>query len=179
LESPVTIIGLAEPVAVIPPGLEVTVYPVIAEPPLLTGAVNVTVTWPLPAVAVPIVGAPGTVDGVTEFEATLGRPVPLAFVAVTVKVYAVPLMSTITVIGLAVPVEVIPPGFEVTVYPVIAEPPLLDGAVNVTVAWPFPAVAVPIVGGPGTVDGVERVTEFEAALVVPVPLAFVAVTVKV
>ena len=41
--SPVTVIGLAVPVAVIPPGLEVTVYPVIAEPPLLTGAVNVTV----------------------------------------------------------------------------------------------------------------------------------------
>ena len=30
--------GLAEPVPVNPPELEITVYPVIAEPPLLTGA---------------------------------------------------------------------------------------------------------------------------------------------
>ena len=35
----------------------------IAEPPLLEGAVNATDTVVLPAVAVPIVGAPGTVDG--------------------------------------------------------------------------------------------------------------------
>jgi hypothetical protein len=39
----VTVIGLAEPVAVKPPGLEVSVYPVIIEPPLLPGAVNVIV----------------------------------------------------------------------------------------------------------------------------------------
>jgi hypothetical protein len=84
--SPVTVTGLAEPVFVKPPGLEVTVYPVIGEPPSLVGAVNVTVAWVIPAVAVPIVGAPGTVEGVTEFEAELGRLVPLAFVAVTVKV---------------------------------------------------------------------------------------------
>jgi hypothetical protein len=67
-------------------GLEVTVYPVIAEPPLLTGAENVTVAWATPAVAVPIIGGPGTVEGVTEFEAELAEPVPLAFVAVTVNV---------------------------------------------------------------------------------------------
>jgi hypothetical protein len=39
-----------------------------------------------PCVAVPIVGGPGIVDGVTEFEAELAGPVPLALVAVTVKV---------------------------------------------------------------------------------------------
>ena len=72
--------------AVKPPGLEVTVYPVIAEPPLLPGDVNVTVALAFPAVAVPIIGGPGTVEGVTEFEAELAGPVPLAFVAVTVKV---------------------------------------------------------------------------------------------
>ena len=36
--------------------------------------------------AVPIVGAPGTAEGVTEFEAELGKLLPLAFVAITVKV---------------------------------------------------------------------------------------------
>ena len=42
-------------------------------------------------------------------------PVPTELVAVTVKVYAVPLVSPITVIGDDVPVAVMPPGEEVTV----------------------------------------------------------------
>jgi hypothetical protein len=132
LVSPVTVIGLVEPVPVILPGFEVTVYPVIADPPLLAGAVNATIACALPAVAVPIVGAPGPVEGVTEFEATLAGLIPLAFVAITVKVYAVPLVSPVTIIGLAEPVPVKPPGLEVTVYPVIGNPP--TGAVKVIVA---------------------------------------------
>jgi hypothetical protein len=48
--------------------------------------VNETVACPLVAVAVPIVGAPGTVAGVTELEASEALPVPTPFVAVTVKV---------------------------------------------------------------------------------------------
>ena len=84
--SPANVIGLVVPVPVVLPGLEVTVYPVIAEPPLLTGAVNVTEAWAFPAVAVPIAGGPGTVEGVTEFEAELATLVPIAFVAVIVNV---------------------------------------------------------------------------------------------
>jgi hypothetical protein len=64
---------------------------------------------------VPIVGALGTVDGVTEFEAAEEVLVPLAFVAVTVKVYAVPLVRPVTVIGEPVLVAVKPPMLEVTV----------------------------------------------------------------
>ena len=40
--------------------------------------------------------------------------------------------------------------YGVTTYPVTALKPLLDGAVQVTVAAELPAVAVPIVGGPGS-----------------------------
>jgi hypothetical protein len=69
----------------------------------------------LPGVAVPIVGAPGTVAGVTEFDAADAVLVPAEFVAVTVKVYAVPLLRPETVIGDAAPVPVSPPGEEVTV----------------------------------------------------------------
>jgi hypothetical protein len=69
----------------------------------------------LPFVAVPIVGAPGTVAGVTEFEAELSKLLPLVFVAITVKVYAVPLVRPDTVIGLPEPVPVKPPELEVTV----------------------------------------------------------------
>ncbi len=57
---PVTTIGLDEPEAVCPPVFDVTVYEVIDAPPVDTGAVNATEVCPLLAVAVPIVGAPGT-----------------------------------------------------------------------------------------------------------------------
>ena len=88
----------------------------IALPPLLAGAVNVTEALALPAVAVPIVGAPGTVApvvGVTLFEAAEAGPVPMALIATTVNVYAVPLVRPVTVIGEPVLVAVSPPGEEV------------------------------------------------------------------
>ena len=88
-------------------------------------------------------------------------------------------MSPVTVIGLEVPVPVKPPGLEVAMYPVISDPPLLVGGVNVIEACAFPAVAVPIIGASGTVIGAEGMTEFETELALLVPLAFVAVTVKV
>jgi len=113
--SPVTVIGEAEPVPLMPPGLEVTTYPMIAEPPLLAGGVKATEACALPALAVPMVGAPGTVAGVTEFDGAEAGPGPTAFVAVTVKVYAVPFASPVTVIGEAAPVAVMPLGLEVTV----------------------------------------------------------------
>jgi hypothetical protein len=52
--------------------------------PLLAGVVNVTDAAKLSAVAVPIVGAFGTVGaGTTAFEAAEAGPVPTPFVAVT------------------------------------------------------------------------------------------------
>ena len=53
--------GDAAPLAVTPPGEDVTVYEVIVEPPLEAGGVNATVACASPAVAGPIAGAPGTV----------------------------------------------------------------------------------------------------------------------
>jgi hypothetical protein len=55
-------------------------------------------------------------------------------------------------------------------------PPLLPGAEKVTDAFPFPAVAVPIVGAPGAAAGVTLLDAEDAALV---PMPVVAVTVKV
>jgi hypothetical protein len=156
LVKPVTVIGEEAPVPVSPPGVDVTVYPVIAVPPLLAGAVNVTEASKLdPAVAVPIVGAPGTLHVVILLLAELAALVPMAFVAVTVNVYAVPVVRPETVIGEEAPVPVILPGLDVTVYPVIAEPPSLVEAVNVTEAVVAPvAVAVPITGILGAVLGI-------------------------
>jgi hypothetical protein len=82
---------------------------------LLAEPANVTVACALPAVAVPIVGALGTVAGITPFDAAEAGPVPTALVAVTVKVYAVPLASPLTVIEVqgAAHVPVMPLGDEV------------------------------------------------------------------
>jgi hypothetical protein len=83
---------------------------VIVDPPVELGAVKAMLALALPAVATPIVGAPGTVAGVTETaeDATL---LPLAFFAVTVQLYAEPLVRLDTVMGLlvAVPVLVVVP----------------------------------------------------------------------
>ena len=76
------------------------------------GAVQVTVADASPAVALTFVGAAGTVGGavgVTEFEDADAGPVPTAFVADTLNVYAVPLLSPLTVAVVAggLPVTVV------------------------------------------------------------------------
>jgi hypothetical protein len=87
----------------------------MADPPLLTGAVKLTVAPPFPAVAVPMAGAPGTVAAVTLLEAADAAPVPTLLVAVTVKVYGVPFVSPLTVRGLLAPLAVSPPGLDLIV----------------------------------------------------------------
>ena len=67
-------------VQVRPGPLEVTVYELMAAPPLEAGAVHETVADPDPATAVGDVGAPGTVAGVPETADELG-PVPIALTA--------------------------------------------------------------------------------------------------
>jgi hypothetical protein len=90
---------------------------VIGLPPFVAGAVQNTVALAFPATALTPVGAPGTVTGVTEFDAADAGPLPTELVAVTVKVYAVPLVSPVTVALVALPpaVAVWPPGDAVTV----------------------------------------------------------------
>jgi hypothetical protein len=72
-------------------------------------------------------------------------------VAVTVNVYAVP-FARLEIVQLVVLDVQVAPVFEVTVYPVIAEPPLDDGAVHeITDCWfPFEE-AVTLVGASGLV----------------------------
>lgn len=84
--SPVTVSGLALPLAVWPPGVAVTVYPVMFDPPLLVGTEKLTVAWPLPAVAEGLAGTPGALAGVTVLDGDDAVPVPAELVAVTVKV---------------------------------------------------------------------------------------------
>jgi hypothetical protein len=58
----------------------------MVEPPLDAGAVQLTVAWALPALALTLVGALGGPAGVTLFEGDDGTLVPDQLVAVTVKV---------------------------------------------------------------------------------------------
>ena len=69
-----------------PAGLEMTVYPVMADPPLSIGAWKLSVALPLPVTANPMIGARGTVFGTTDAEGDEAKLVPKAFRAVTVKV---------------------------------------------------------------------------------------------
>jgi hypothetical protein len=73
-------------VEVLFPGEDVTVYPVMVLPPVEAGALKATLTWALPAVATGLVGAPGTVIGVTAPDATEATEFPAALVATTVNV---------------------------------------------------------------------------------------------
>ena len=167
-----------------PRRVAVTVYPVMGTPPSDDGAEKVTHASVFDLRERPVSpGAPGTVatgavtgaDGVDAAEVK-----PAAFVAVTVNVYGVPAVSSVTVI---VPepawdtVPVPPAGLEVAVYVVIGEPPSDEGAVNVTFADVDPAAATaPMVGAPGTVTGVTGADGADAA---EVPVPFVAVAVNV
>ena len=72
----------------------------IAEPPFEAGAFHASATAWFPGAPTTAVGASGTVgpaDGVTAAEAAESGPVPAAFVAATVKVYAVPFVRPVTV----------------------------------------------------------------------------------
>jgi hypothetical protein len=115
LVRPVIVRGEDAPLAVVPPGFAVAVYEVMAEPPVLAGAENETTSVVFPAVTETFCGTLGTVAGVTELLATDALESPTPFVALTVKVYEVPLVRPVTVIGLADPDCVIPPGLLVTV----------------------------------------------------------------
>src|SRR5258707_10811686 len=106
----------------------------MAEPPLLDGGEKLTVACALAPVAVPMIGAPGRVTGVTAFEAAEAGPVSgTELVAVTVNVYVAPLVKPVIVMGDPAPVAVRVPGLEVTVEPVIGTPPVFVGGVKGTI----------------------------------------------
>jgi hypothetical protein len=189
--SPVTVVDVAGglPVTVtgvcaVEPMNGVTVYLEMALPPVLAGAVQLTAADALLAVAVTAVGAPGTVGtlGITALDGADSGPVPNELLADTLNVYVVPLVNPVTVVDSAggLPVTTfdvcaVVPMYGVTVYWNKVPPPLVLAAVQLTVAEAFPAVAVTVVGG----LGVPGVTALDAADCGPVPVAFVADTLKV
>ena len=149
---------------------------------MFAGAVNEIVTWPSPAATVRPVGAFGTVDGVAAGEARDSPDVPIPLVAVTLNVYGEPFVSPVisqfrsgaTVTQL--PDTILFEEYAVTVYPIIAEPLLLMGASQETVARAFAATAVTLIG----TDGAAMIAASEEAVDgEEVPAMLVAVTLNV
>jgi hypothetical protein len=126
------------------------------------------------------VGAPGTVLGVTVDDAADAAELPAAFDATTVNVYALPFVRPLNMQErfkvFTQDVGAVTAGDEVTVYPVIALPPLEPGALQLTVEDEFPGVAPVTVGAPGGLAGVILADAADAA---EVPAAFDATTVNV
>jgi hypothetical protein len=73
-------------------------------------------------------------------------------------------------------VQVLPPGFDVTEYELMAEPPVSEGAAQLKVTVPLPKV--PTVGLPGAPGLVAGVTVADVAALEE-PSEFCAVTAKV
>ena len=103
-------IGLVVFVAVLPE-LDVAVKRVTALLPVLFAVKGTDTTPEVPPDAVPIVGACGFAVGTTAPDAPDGFEVPIAFVAVTVKVYddAGAVFNPATIIGDPEPDPVCPP----------------------------------------------------------------------
>ena len=128
-----------------------------------------------------IPGAPGNVFGVAARDAVEASEVNSAFSATTVKVYAVPFVKPVMLQANgfgngAVNSQDPPAGDEVTMYLVGADSAEFAGAVNETVAAPFEAVAITLLGASGFAIGL---TAVDAADELVVPVAFVAVVVNV
>ena len=178
LARPSTVHDRVEVVQVLPPELEVTRYSRIGRPAVVVGALHEITDAPLaPEVAVTLVGAPGAVAGVAGIDEADAAPLPAAFVAVTVNVYATPLVRPATVHDMIALVQVFRPGFDVTVYCMISLPPSESGIVHDTSDCPFWfEVADTEVGASGVVAGVAGSDASDAS---PVPTVLVAVTVNV
>ena len=159
-----------------------TRYSVIASPPVVAGAVHVTVAESSRAVALTSVGDAGSGSGITVADVSDVVLGPRTLWATTRNRYAVPLVSPVTVhvsdVGderVNVQVQRCAPVWLVAVYEVTGDPPLAE-ACQSTFASSFPGVAVTVVGATGTVEG----TRVEEAVVAgPVPRGLTAATVTV
>lgn len=167
-------------VQVFAPGVEVTVYPVIALPPLDAGAVQLTNDAVLPTAPLTPVGAPGTVRGITLPDAAESGESPEAFFARTLNVYVVPFVKPVNVQErfrvFTHAAGAVTAGDEITVYPVIALPPLDPGALQLTTEDALATVPLTPVGAPG---GAAGMTLDEATDGREFPCEFVAITVNV
>ncbi len=125
------------PTAVVkPPGFEVAVYPVMAEPPSSGGAVHETAAEFTPSLALMLVGGPGTVDTVMLLDGDEVAPTTWLFEGVTVNGYETPLVSPDmdACVDVAEVVVLSESGVDRTINWVTGNPPSSTGAAQVIVA---------------------------------------------
>jgi hypothetical protein len=149
------VIGLVAPLAVIPPGFDVTVYDCTGLPPLSSGGAKLTT-------AKPSLGAADTLSGgeIAVFDVQWigivpadSGPLPNCVVACTVKTYVSPFVIPVIRTGLVVVVALSDPSVDETVYDWIGRPPVLTGGPKLTLMPPGTTVAATSVGAVGGVAG--------------------------
>ncbi len=124
---------------------------------------------------------PSEFSGVTGLENWESGPVPAAFIAATLNVYAVPFVRP-TIVSAVDGVSKICgvcgafPTYGVIMYAVMGDPPSLAGVFHTTVALEFPGDATTLVGAPGTVDGMTGLDGSDSR---PTPAPLIAATLKV
>ena len=91
--------------------------------------------------------------GVTELLALDSSESPTEFAALTLNVYPVPFVRPVQLAYVLETLQEAPAGEDATEYPVIADPPVLVGAVQATVADSLAAKALTEVGWPGGPSG--------------------------
>jgi len=157
----------------------VTTKLVTEAPPLSAGAIHETVVEPFwNDVPDTPVGAPGTVAGVTEPEATEGSDEPISFEATTVNVNAVPLVRPAIVHDNSTVSHTTTPSPLVTTYPVTGEPPVEAGANQVSVTVESPETPTTFVGADGTVASLPATTGADT-VTAEEPTPFVTTTLNV
>ncbi len=136
------------------------------------------------AVVAPNVGVNAVPSGVAGPEFADGGLMPMAFLAITLITEGVPLVRPVTVHEVAVMSVLFPHLVHVepllieyfTRYSVIAEPPVLAGAVHVTASWALPLVATTDVGLSGTVAAGVAGAEFTDGRLMPTALSAMTLT---
>ena len=108
-------------------GLQVAVYPVIAEPPLKVGGVKEIIACPGLGVATPIVGAPGTVAMMLKLRSTLGAGLKLALPGWLARTVQAPTSIRVTRLPLTLQTAVVVE-MKVTAKPEAAAALRLNGA---------------------------------------------------
>ena len=153
-----------------------TTYPVMVEPPLLTGAVQLKFNVALPGVIAKLIGEEAFALATTEDDAASAGPVPAALTADTRTKYCVPFCKPVSVASNAVvlktEIQLVPSVDFSTTYAVITAPPSEDGAVQVTVAERSAAVTTTDAGADAVVAGF-TMTGVDGT---PSPMAFTART---
>jgi len=129
-----------------------TSYLVIGLVPGLDGAIQLSVAWPLPGVAVKLRGAVGTLPATGVAVIDTCAPGPTLLTALTLNVWLTPFASPVNVCPVLLDAftHVVPLSRD-TSYLVIGLVPALAGAIQLSVTWPLPGVAAKL---RGTVGGV-------------------------